>query len=109
MTISPSSTNRRALRPSRSSITSGKYRPSGLPALDWIRIVSASLKARQRNPSHLGSYCQSGPDGSSSTDAASIGGGGEGGGGGTRTPPPGNSPPRPPPASPSPARPPAPP
>src|SRR5438046_9587320 len=31
-------------------------------------------KARQRKPSHFGSYCQPGPTGISSTDFASIGG-----------------------------------
>src|SRR5438477_3797555 len=33
-------------------------------------------KARQRKPSHFGSYCQPGPTGISSTDFASIGGSG---------------------------------
>ena len=35
-----------------------------------------SRKARQRNPSHFGSYCQLSPTGISSTERASIGGSG---------------------------------
>ena len=65
-----------ALGPSsRSAATiSGKYRASGWPAFDWSSIELPSLKARQRNPSHFGSYCQSRPVGISSTRRASMAG-----------------------------------
>src|SRR6185312_15661823 len=38
--------------------------------------MSPSRNTRQRKPSHFGSYCHSGPTGTSSTDKASIGGNG---------------------------------
>ena len=40
------------------------------------KSFSPSRKARQRKPSHFGSYCQSSPTGISSTERASIGGNG---------------------------------
>ena len=55
---------------------SGKYRASGWPAFDCRKILLPSRKARQRKPSHFGSYCQSSPIGMSSTERVSIGGNG---------------------------------
>src|ERR1043166_9028443 len=44
-----------------------------LPDFDCSSTLLPSRNTRQRNPSHLGSYCHSGPRGISSTDFASIG------------------------------------
>ena len=60
-------------RPSASA-SSGKYRVRGLPDFDCRSIFFLSRNAKQRNPSHLGSYCQSGPTGRVVAGVASIGG-----------------------------------
>jgi hypothetical protein len=72
-TISPSSRNCLAFSPSNVSTRSGKYRASGFPAFDIRSTFAPSRKARQRNPSHFGSYRHSLPSGSSSTSFASMG------------------------------------
>ena len=51
----------------------GNSAPSGLPDLDVSVTSSPSRRARQRKPSHLGSYCQPSPSGSSAASSASIG------------------------------------
>src|SRR5262249_32755592 len=54
--------------------TSGKKRLKDVPDFPFSSTVPASLKARQRKPSHFGSYCHSsGSFGSDSADLASIG------------------------------------
>src|ERR1700722_1711770 len=73
MTISPSRTNFCAFSSASASTRSGKYRVKGLPDFDSRSIFAPSRKARQRKPSHLGSYCQFDPEGSSEADIASIG------------------------------------
>src|ERR1700722_841951 len=73
ITISPSRTNCLAGSSASADASSGKYLVSGLPALDNRSTRFPSRNARQRKPSHLGSYCQSGPDGNSDADRASIG------------------------------------
>src|SRR5258708_39483843 len=74
MTISPSRTKRCALSDARASTSSGKYRVRGFCAFDIKSTRLPSRKARQRNPSHLGSYCHCGPEGRSAAGKASIGG-----------------------------------
>jgi hypothetical protein len=74
MMISPSSTIRGARIAETARTSSGKYRPSGWPLFDWSTTVAPSLNARQRNPSHFGSYSQSPASGISPTSSASIGG-----------------------------------
>ncbi len=59
--------------PSAATI-SGKYRPSGWPAFDCSATSPPSRNARQRKPSHLGSYCHCGPSGTSETARISMGG-----------------------------------
>ena len=54
--------------------SSGKYRASGCSDFDCSSMMLTSRKARQRKPSHFGSYCHSLPSGISFTDNASIGG-----------------------------------
>src|SRR5580692_12195930 len=73
MTISPSRTNFFALSAPSVSTSSGKYLVRGFPDFDSRSIFAPSRKARQRKPSHLGSYCQFDPEGSSEADIASIG------------------------------------
>src|ERR1700712_1995371 len=53
-------------------MTSGKYLPRSCPALECT-VTEVSVRVRrQRKPSHLGSYCQSGPAGISATERASM-------------------------------------
>ena len=73
MTSSPSSTKVFAASARRFSSTSGKKRESDFPDLALISTSSPARKARQRKPSHLGSYCQPASLGSSLTSLASIG------------------------------------
>src|ERR1051325_2749376 len=73
MTSSPSNTNCFGGKARIASATSGKYRASGCPAFDCNWTSRPSRNARQRNPSHFGSYCHSAPSGIASTDNASIG------------------------------------
>ena len=47
---------------------------SGLPDLEWRSIFLPSRNAKQRNPSHLGSYCHCCPTGRVVAGKASIGG-----------------------------------
>src|SRR3954469_23751396 len=77
MTISPSSTNCLARNWRSASTRSGKYLASGWPDFDCSSILSPSRNARQRNPSHFGSYCHWLPRGISGTERASIGGNGD--------------------------------
>ena len=44
-----------------------------MPDLAWSATSQPALKAKQRNPSHLGSNCQPSPSGNVATDLASIG------------------------------------
>src|ERR1700686_5120961 len=74
ITISPSRTNCAVLSLAKATASSGKYRARGLPAFDCRSTFFRSRKARQRNPSHLGSYCHWGPVGRTAADRASIGG-----------------------------------
>ena len=60
MTSSPSSTNVFGETARKFSSTSGKKRDSDLPDLALISTSPPARKARQRNPSHLGSNCQPG-------------------------------------------------
>src|ERR1700688_520449 len=73
ITTSPTITNFVALRRLKAATNSGKYRVSGLPDLDSRSTRLPSRKARQRNPSHLGSYCHCRPTGRLVAGAASIG------------------------------------
>src|SRR3984957_13571275 len=73
MTISPSRTNFCAFSPASASTSSGKYLVKGLPDFDSRLIFAPSRNARQRKPSHLGSYCQFDPVGSFEAGSASIG------------------------------------
>src|SRR3954452_15334177 len=73
ITISPSITNFLALSEARLAASSGKYRVSGLADFDISSTLSPCRNARQRKPSHLGSYCHWGPTGSSVAESASMG------------------------------------
>src|SRR5262249_34669878 len=72
MTSSPSITKRFAFKAASPSATSGKYRVRSLPDRAVNPTLSPALAARQRKPSHLGSYCQPLPAGNSSTCRASM-------------------------------------
>ena len=58
ITSSPSSTNAFGAIARKLSSTSGKKRDRDLPDLALISTSLPARKARQRNPSHLGSNCQ---------------------------------------------------
>src|ERR1700729_3233193 len=73
ITISPSRTNLLAFSFFNAATRSGKYLVSGLPDFDCRSMRAALRKARHRKPSHLGSYCHSGPAGNSAVGSASIG------------------------------------
>src|SRR6185312_8332200 len=73
MTISPSSTNFLADNFNSAATTSGKYRVKGFPDFDSKDTFLPSRNARQRKPSHLGSYCQLSPAGNSDAGRASMG------------------------------------
>src|SRR5438874_7109219 len=76
ITISPSRTNCFAGSARSASTNSGKYRPSGCPAFDWIRTLSSLRNATPRNPSHFGSYSHFPESGNCEAVRASIGGNG---------------------------------
>src|SRR6202034_4955317 len=73
ITISPSRTNLLAFSFFNAATKSGKYLVRGLPDFDCKSMRAASRKARQRKPSHLGSYCHSRPVGNSAAGRASMG------------------------------------
>src|SRR6201987_4405070 len=70
---SPSRTNLFGLRARKAATISGKADVRLLPVLDCKKMFSSSRKTRQRNPSHFGSYIQSGPTGKLFTARAFIG------------------------------------
>src|SRR6185312_8561476 len=72
ITSSPSTTKRRGWSAATAATTSGKYRDNPLPDRACNSTRAPSRMARQRKPSHLGSYFQPASRGSSATSRASI-------------------------------------
>src|SRR5262249_18952647 len=73
ITSSPSRTSAAGFNARRASAMSGKAAVSSLADFECSSTLSPSLNARQRKPSHLGSYCQPSPFGIALADGASIG------------------------------------
>src|SRR6516165_8875519 len=73
MASSSSRTNLFGLRARKAATISGKPEVRFLPVLDCKKTFSSSRKTRQRNPSHFGSYIQSGATGKLFTARAFIG------------------------------------
>src|SRR6516165_5561300 len=70
---SPSRTNLFGLRARKAATISGKPAVRLLTVVDCRKTFSSSRKTRQRNPSHFGSYIQSGPIGKLFTARAFVG------------------------------------